>query len=174
MPGGLRSNKGGNLSTRGGGLAFDLDFKIEGVDRTETDFKAIRTRINTVLRDTVVEFGQRELVAPIRTRFPVKDVSEKAGLAAGAMAKSIYVKRDRTDVAIASRLTGSKNRAVGWIDFGGTRDYVTETGRRVTDSRPRRGTRAILTTIDAKRPGLDRRLLDEMIQMFHREGFDVS
>lgn len=154
-------------------MPVQIAAKIEGVEKTEADFKAVRTRINTVMRDTVVAFGEHELLPIIRTLLPTKLRDTGTGLAPGRMASSMYIQRDRTTVSIASRLTRQQNRALGWIDFGGVREYTTKAGTHVTQRR-REGSHAILRAVDEKRPGLERRLLEAQIESFRREGFQVS
>jgi hypothetical protein len=73
------------------------------------------------------------------------------------MAASLKTYRERSGVFIGSRLRGPKNRALGWIDFGGKRPRDTSTSR---------GTKVILRTIDSKRALIDTRVLQELEREF--------
>jgi hypothetical protein len=73
------------------------------------------------------------------------------------MAASLYTTRERSGVFIGSRLRGPKNRALGWVDFG---------GKRPRDAQTRAGTKVIWRTIDSKRALIDSRVLQELDREF--------
>jgi hypothetical protein len=162
-----RRRGGGRLgasATQGAGPAAFLRFRVEGVDKTTGEFKRIRREINTRLRDAQQKVGEREVLPDIKARFPRHSDGPVRGLPRGAMADSLYVKRDRVDVFIGSRLKGPLNRALGWIDFG---------GQRPNDRAERIGPRTIVDTLNAKQPAIREQIVDAVMDEFRRE-FDVD
>lgn len=162
-----RSRGGGGLSARGGQApGLSVQFRVEGVDKTQAEFKAVRRDINQTMRDAQAKVGEREVLPLIKARFPVAGGDDQGrGLPRGAMRDSLYIKRDRLDVVVGSRLRGAENRALGWIDFGGQRNQ---------DSQPRKGTRVIVGTLDAAQPRIRAGLQDALLDEFRRHGFEVD
>lgn len=142
-----------------------MRFKVDAVQASD-EFKRIRRDIGGLMRDTVVKVGTSQVVPLIKAKMTIKSADDaNRGLPVAAMQSSIYIRRDRTTVIIASRLTGAKNRALGWIDFG---------GQRARDTTRRTGTHAILSGVDAKRPVIDAELLRALLEEFAKSGFEVS
>jgi len=147
-----------NVKTAGTthGQMISVTATITGVDKTSEQFKMIRRDINAHMRDVMERVGDQELLPLIKADFPRLSTPTKY-VQAGVMASSLYTTRERSGVFIGSRLRGSKNRALGWIDFG---------GRRPRDTVTRRGTKVILRTIDSKRALIDTRVLQELEREF--------
>jgi hypothetical protein len=156
-----RSRTGGRLSSQGtqgaGQLGIRVHVRVEGLDRTEAEFKRISREVNGRMRDVMVRVGERKALPQIRARFPTLSESTDRGLAKGAMAGSLRVQRERSGVFISSRLRKAEDRALGWIDFG---------GKRPRDSGYRAGTKVIVTTLDRLRPTIDKDVLDELMHEF--------
>lgn len=154
---GGRNRGGGAISKGAGGLdAITVAIRIEGLQKTDAEFKRIRRDINGRIRDVMVQVGERELLPTIRSQFP-RAASTTGGLQPGAMAASFYVQRERSGVFIGSRLRGPLNRALGWIDFG---------GRRPRDTVIRTGPKVLMHTLDAKRALIDERVLQTLEHEF--------
>lgn len=153
-----RSRGGGSISTQGTtpGRLISVDVKIVGVDKTTAQFKAIRKDINAHIRDVMARVGELELLPTMRADFPQLTTPTKRSQV-GMMAASLYVQRERSGVFIGSRLRGPKNRAMGWIDFG---------GQRPRDSFKRRGPHVMVKTLDSKRALIDSRVLQELEREF--------
>lgn len=154
-----RSRGGGALSTRGtsrGGPVLDLDITISGLERTSDGFKRVRRDINTAMRDAQQKIGERTVLPLMRARLqPV----------AGRWAGTMYVKRDRTDVFIGSKLKRKENRALGWLDFGGQRDQ---------DKSRRLGPHVIVRTLDEKQTQIRDQTRDAVLKEFRDAGFDTD
>lgn len=142
--------KGGSLSTgsldrTGPGIAVHA--RIEGAEKTSKEFREARRQFNAAMRAVIVEAGERAVLPAIKAKFPSRGFGE-----------SLYVKRDRTTVLIASRKRGSLNRTVGWLDFG---------GRRPRDSVRRRGRYTIVRELDRRREYIDQAILVALMKTFH-------
>ena len=156
-----RSRGGGRFSTAGSGGAsgqsIRLAFKIEGLDKTDAEFKRIRREINGRIRDVMVRVGEREALPEVKRRFPRLSTATSRGLPPGKMAGSLKIKRERSGVFIQSGLRKAEDRALGWIDFG---------GQRPNDSVTRVGPKVIVTTLDRLRPRIDAQVLDAVMDEF--------
>ena len=135
---------------------INVRFRIGGVDKTSDAFKRVRRDINARMRDVMVRVGEREVLPDLRQNFPVKS---------GAMASSLRIERERSGVFVGSNLRGKRNRALGWVDFG---------GKRPRDAQRRPGTKVIFRTLDAKRRLIDTRVLEGVVAEFRDKGFDAS
>jgi hypothetical protein len=153
-----RSRGGGSISTQGTaqGKLISVDVVIAGIDKTTAEFKAIRKDINSHIRDVMTRVGEQELLPTMRADFPRLTTPTKKSQV-GMMAASLYVQRERSGVFIGSRLRGPKNRALGWIDFG---------GKRPRDRAARQGPKVIVKTLDSKRALIDSRVLQELEREF--------
>lgn len=153
LPGGHRSQRGRSggrlgVSDRAGGPAITVQARIEGVARTSAEFRAARRQFNSSMRDVIHAAGKTVVLPRIKTTF-TRDT--------GRMARSLYVKRDRTTVYIGSRLRGRENRAVGWIDFG---------GKRTRDRYRRTGPTVIVDTLHSRRRVIDEAILRGLMKTF--------
>ena len=160
-----QQGSGGKVS-RGGGsrdTLIDVRFKIEGLERTSAEFKAVRREINGRMRDTMVRVGERDLLPTIRQRieFPW-------------MAAALKIQRERSGVFVGTSLPGvgtkankgrKTDRALGYLDFGGRWHSV---------GKSREGKRAILNTVDERRDLIDKRVLEAVLDEFSDKGFDTS
>lgn len=135
---------------------INFRFRIDGVEKNSEAFKAVKRDINKRMRDVMVRVGERDVLPDVRAQFPVRT---------GAMASSLKIERERSGVFVGSRLRGQRNRALGWIDFG---------GRRPRDAQYRQGSKAIVRTLDAKRTLIDQRVLDGVLDEFRAKGMDVG
>lgn len=154
-----RVSHGGALSTRGNsplGPVASFDITIDGVDRTTDEFKRIRRSVSMRMREAQVQVGQREVLPALISRL---------GPVVGKWAQTMYIKRDRLDVFVGSRLRGKENRALGWLDFG---------GRRPRDRSRRIGPYVILTTLDDKQPRIRAAIEDAVLDQFRDAGFKVG
>lgn len=143
-------------ATASSGQRINVAFHVEGVDKTSDQFKEVRRDINRRMRDVMQRVGEREVLPTIVGAFPRRQ---------GVMAGSLRVERERSGVFIGSRLRGDKNRALGWIDFG---------GQRPRDSQRRVGPKVIVRTLDSKRRLIDDRVMAGVIAEFRQEGLDAS
>lgn len=144
--------RGGALGTYGSGgqaATFQLAVRIEGLEKTSSEFKEARRQVNVKLRDIMVRVGEREALP-----YLVSAMSAQIG---GRWPGTLYVKKDRLGVMIASRARGGLNRALGWLDFG---------GRRPKDTRYRSGPHTMVTALDKRRRSIDDRILKELMQVF--------
>jgi hypothetical protein len=140
----------------GGGQMISVTATITGVEKTSEQFKLIRRDINAHMRDVMERVGDQELLPLIKADFPKLSTPTKY-VQAGVMAGSLRTYRERSGVFIGTRLRGPKNRALGWVDFG---------GKRPRDTSTRSGTKVILRTIDSKRALIDTRVLQELDREF--------
>ena len=101
------------------------------------------------MRTVIQQAGEKSVLPAIRHRFPRGKT--------GKSAASLYVQRDRTTVYIGSHLRGAKNRALGWIDFG---------GKRRRDHRRRRGLYVIITEVTNRRPLIEEAILQGLMRTF--------
>ena len=156
-----RSRGGGRVSTSGSGGAsstgINVKFRIEGLDKTEAEFKRIRRDINGRMRDVMVRVGEREALPEIKRRFPRLQSTDSRGLPPGKMSGSLRVHRERSGVFISSTLRKADDRALGWIDFG---------GRRANDHVTRSGPKVIVRTLDRLRPKIDKDVLEAVLDEF--------
>lgn len=129
--------------------------RVSGVDKTTDEFKKIRRNVNGVMRDAQQKVGERVVLPPLRAELHA---------VAGAWADTVQVKRDRLDVFIGSRLRGTENRALGWLDFG---------GKRKQDSRRRIGPHIISRTLESKQDEIRDQISDAVLDQFRAAGFDV-
>jgi hypothetical protein len=143
-------------ASAGGRGLISVSVKIEGVEKTSDEFKAIRRDINMRMRDVMQRVGEHELLPMIRAGFPRLSTPKK-GIVAGAMAGSLRIQRERSGVFVSSTLRGPKNRALGWVDFG---------GKRARDTQTRAGSKVIVRSLDAKRALIDSRVLQELEREF--------
>lgn len=142
--------RGGRLSTgTSGGPRIGVAIRIEGLEKTSQEFKEARRGVNARLRSVMQRAGEQTALPRIRAKF--------TGGASGRWAGSLFVKKDRQSVFIGSKLRGSMNRAVGWIDFG---------GKRPLDSSPRRGPKVIVNTLADLRTEIDAQALLEVMREF--------
>lgn len=152
--------KGGSVGVTGrGGPGIRLDITLSGFERASDDLKQARRDANQRIRGAVETAGRMVVLPAIQHEFPKqgwRGVGEH-GLPSGAMAASLYVRRDRSAVIIGSRLRGSLNRALGWIDFG---------GRRPNDSQRRSGPHVIVGRLDDQREHIDQAILKELLKAF--------
>jgi hypothetical protein len=142
---------GGNISVAGEGSdqPFVVRARIEGLEKTSAEFKAARRRFNAAMRTVMQTAGERAVLPVIKLKFP---------RLTGRFANSLYVKRDRTTVFIGSRMRGSENRAVGWVDFG---------GRHPLHKRRRKGLYVIVNELNKRRP-----LIEEAVLLGLNKTFD--
>lgn len=149
-----RGRTGGVLGVSGRGSApgIGVSIVVEGVERTERDFQLARRDANTRLRDAIQRAGERTVLPQVKADFP-----------SSRFADTLFVRRDRTTVFIGSRERGSRNRTVGWLDFG---------GRRPRDSVRRTGPYVIVRTLVRERDTIDDAIRDELPRVFH--GFDMD
>lgn len=147
-----RVNSSLGVSGRGRDPGLGVQVLVEGVSRTELDFKLARRDANTRFRDAIQRAGERTVLPKIQAEFP-----------SGRFADTLFVRRDRTTVFIGSRERGKLNRTVGWLDFG---------GRRPRDSVRRTGPYVIVRTLERERDVIDDALREELPRVFH--GFDVE
>jgi hypothetical protein len=143
-------------ASAGGRGLISVSVKIEGVEKTSDEFKMIRKDINARMRDVMQRVGEDELLPIIRAGFPRLSAPKK-GIVAGAMAGSLRIQRERSGVFVSSSLRGQKNRALGWVDFG---------GKRPRDTHSRHGSKVIVRTLDSKRALVDSRVLKELQKEF--------
>lgn len=143
------SRRGGSLSTSGGGgPAYTVRARIEGLEKTSAAFRAARRRFNAALRTVLQQAGEKTVLPAIKSRF---------ARLTGRFAGSLYVKRDRTTVFIGSRMRGGENRALGWIDFGGR--HPRHKGRRT-------GPYVIVTELRRRRAMIDEAILAGLTKTF--------
>jgi hypothetical protein len=135
---------------------INFRFRIDGVEKNSEAFKAVKRDINRRMRDVMIRVGERDVLPDVRAQFPVRT---------GAMAASLKIERERSGVFVGSRLRTARNRALGWIDFG---------GKRPRDSMFRRGPHIIVRTLDAKRTLIDQRVFDGVLDEFKSKGFEVG
>lgn len=145
---------GGRLgvSGRGRGPGIGVRVVVEGVERTELDFRLARRDANVRFRDAIQRAGERTVLPRVKADFPSR-----------RFADTLFIRRDRTTVFIGSRTRASLNRTVGWLDFG---------GRRARDSVRRRGPYVIVRTLDRERGAIDDAIREELPRVFG--GFDVE
>jgi hypothetical protein len=120
--------------------------RIEGLEKTSKEFREARRDFNKAMRNAIVKAGESAVLPAVKARFPSR-----------RFAQSLFIKRDRTTVFIGSRLRGTLNRAVGWLDFGGRRER--DTVRRV-------GPHAIVEGLRQRRPLIDEAVLREVTATF--------
>lgn len=160
-----QQGSGGKVSKGGGSrdTLIDVRFKIEGLDRTSAEFKAVRREINGRMRDTMVRVGERDLLPTIRQR-----------VAFPWMAAALKIQRERSGVFVGTTLPGvgrktdkgrKTDRALGYLDFG---------GRWHSSGIKYDGKRAILGTVDERRDLIDKRVLEAVMDEFTDHGFDAS
>lgn len=135
------------------GMDIQLHITVEGVGRTDADFKGIRRDVNGRMREVMQRVGQGKALPAARSAFPSRK-----------FAGTLYVQRERSGVFIGSRARGTLNRAVGWLDFG---------GRRPHDSDARVGPYTLVRTLDRLRPEIDAAILRELEHEFSRS-FEVT
>lgn len=139
--------RGGRLSAASTGEpGLTVTARITGVERTSDQFKRARREFNSKMRDVIAAAGERSVLPAIKARFP----SRRFGA-------SLFVRRDRTTVFIGSRMRGSLNRAVGWLDFG---------GKRPLDRRVRIGPQVIVTELRGRRHLIDHEVYVGLLQTF--------
>jgi hypothetical protein len=157
--------KGGSVSVGGGGRpTVGITVRLEGFQQASDELKAARRDANARIRAAVESAANRAVLPAIKDEFPKHGwaSSRERGLPSGAMAASLYVKRDRTTVLIGSKLRGSLNRALGWIDFG---------GKRPNDTVRRTGPHVIVNALQSKRAYIDEQILSELLKSF--AGFET-
>jgi hypothetical protein len=139
---------GGRLSSGGYGAGplIDVSVRISGVEKTSQEFKDARRDVNRKLRQAIQTAGERAVLPQI-----------KRGFGSRTFGASLFVKKDRTTVFIGSKLRGSLNRAVGWWDFG---------GQRPRDHARRKGRYTIVRMLQARRPIIDRAILEALDDTF--------
>lgn len=143
-----RGRSGGRLSASGrqGEPPLTVRAEITGVARTSAEFRQARREFNTKMRDAIAAAGTKAVLPVIVARFPSR-----------TFGASLYVKRDRTTVFIGSRMRGTLNRAVGWLDFG---------GKRTRDRVHRVGPKVILNELHGRRHIIDHEILVALMQTF--------
>ncbi len=146
MPRRARASKSRIGVAGSGGPAFRVEAHIEGVEKTSAEFRAARRGFNAAMRDAIQRAGETAVLPAIKRTFG----SRRFG-------GSLYVKRDRTTVFIASRLRGALNRAVGWFDFG---------GKRPRDRARRRGNYVIVRELHGRRERIDNEILRGVLSTF--------
>lgn len=151
------TTRGGAISVAGGsGPVLSIGVRIEGVEKTTAEFKAVRRDINAAMRAAQEKVGKQHVLPIMTTRLaPV----------AGKWAGTLYVRRDRVDVFIGARLRGQLNRALGWLDFG---------GRRPRDAHVRKGPHVMVRTLQEQQPKIRGDIGDAVLDEFREKGFEVS
>lgn len=153
-----RSRGGGRLNVQGsrGRPLFAVNVQVDGVRKTDKAFKDVRRDVNKVMRDAQEQVGKRSVLPTVQARMRT---------VAGDWADTLYIKRDRVDVFIGSRLKGAENRAIGWLDFGGQRDR---------DHTRRAGPHVLARTLEQKQPEIRDQIKDAVLDRFKAEGFEVT
>lgn len=151
--------KGGSIRSgvASGSPVANIRITVRGADRASDGFKQVRRRANTALRDAQQQVGERQVLPLVRARF--------ASRLSSRWASTLYVKRDRLNVYLGSRLRGGENRGLGWLDFG---------GRRPRDHAARNGPHIITGTLHDKQPAIRASITDAILEQFARSGFDID
>jgi hypothetical protein len=106
---------GGRLrssSQTGGGFGISVHVRVEGLERTDAEFKRISRDINGRMRDVMVRVGERQALPQIKARFPTLSESTDRGLAAGAMAGALGC--SASGPACSSRPASRSSRTARW------------------------------------------------------------
>lgn len=163
MPRTTKGGPGGKISSGAGSRdqLIRFNFRVEGLDRTSNEFKAVRRNINERIRDTMVRVGEKELLPDIHLLWNARTAEDT-----GRLSTSLKIIRERSGVFVGSSLRlkgrrgGPNNRAVGLMEFGGLRS---------SDGVRFAGIHAITDVVDRKRGLIDRRVLEAVLDEFKKD-----
>jgi hypothetical protein len=165
------------VKSRGTGVTLDIEVDSATTVRALRD---VRRQIGKDF-DQVMAMAAEEVVLP--------DARRRAGhlkVGEASVAAALVVRKRRTAPYMTSRLRGSKARAVGLLEFGGTvrAEIRPRHGKalvingqpvaRVTKARHYRAHRFMYGAVDAKVDVFGDRVRDELVAFFAHKGFEVT
>lgn len=153
-----------------------LNVSIDAAKTTEA-FKEARRGVNRATKAGVRLAGEKIVLPEARRRVPVKT---------GRLRESLIVRTSGTSGYLTTSLRGKQSRFVGLLEFGGTvrkpirprmkQALMTPWGPRAVIKKPRtyQARHFLQKSAEAKRQEFGERVLDEVLDVYRAEGFDID
>lgn len=162
-----------------GGLALEVE--IEDVEATEHGLRDVRRTIARRSDELAVESAVHTILPEARRR------ASRLRIAGDSLAAALVVRRRRAAAVITTTLRGTKARAAGLLEFGGTvRAPIEPKGRkralafggqhpvaRVRTARHYRAQHYMTASVQSQLDEFGGDLRDRIVEVFRLEGFDI-
>lgn len=165
------------IRSRGTGMSVTVDVDV---DRTTRAFRDVRRQISR-------DFDQVQADAAEKTVLPeAKRRAHGLRVEGQSTAAMLVVRKRRTAPFMTTRFRGRKARAAGLQEFGGTvrteirprhRKAVVVNGQPVAvvrTAREYRGQKFMFGAVDARMDEFGREVRESLVDVFFRQGFEVS